>query len=182
MPPLTVAVNLFKHQLSRRNFVEYVQGVLQRTGLAPAFLELELTEGALAGNVAENSAILEQMRAMGIRIALDDFGTGSSSLSHLTRLPLDALKIDRTFIGKLGIDSNAETIAQAIIAVARSLNLSVIAEGVEHEAQLAFLRDQGCAEAQGFLFSPPVSGEAITALLTRADTIGAVCRAWQAVP
>lgn len=182
LPTLTVAVNLFKHQLRRHNFVEYVQGVLRRTGLAPELLELELTEGAIMGNVTESSAILTQLRALGISIALDDFGTGYSPLSHLTRLPLDALKIDRTFVGNLGSDSNAEAVAQAIIAVARSLKLRVIAEGVEHMAQLAFLRGQGCAEAQGFLFSPPVSGEAISAFLSRADTFGADCRAWQTAP
>jgi diguanylate cyclase (GGDEF)-like protein len=169
LPPLSIAVNLFKHQLRRQNFVEYVAAVLAHTGLDPALLELELTEGALLGNTAESIVILDQLRAMGIKIAIDDFGTGYSSLSHLTRLPLDTLKIDRMFIRGLGDGTDDGAVAQAIIAVSRSLKLKVVAEGVEDEFQLSFLRQHGCAEAQGFLFSPPVSADAIAAILTETD-------------
>ncbi len=129
------------------------------SGLDARWLEIELTESAIMKNMEESSSILRELKQMGLRVAIDDFGTGYSSLAYLKRFPLDILKIDRSFIRDIPGDRDNEAIAAAIIAMAHSLNLEVIAEGVETENQLVFLRDHGCGAVQGYLFSPALPGE-----------------------
>ncbi|BCR06523.1 hypothetical protein DESUT3_35920 [Desulfuromonas versatilis] len=155
-PPFRVAVNLSAQQFRDRDLVATVRGVLQRTGLASNWLELEITETVIMQDTERAVAILEQLRAMGIRITLDDFGTGYSSLSYLKRLPVDCLKIDYTFIKGIFSDPQDAAIVRAIIAMAHSLRLKVVAEGVETEAQRVFLREQGCDEVQGYLAAMPL--------------------------
>ena len=144
-----------------------VEEVLRDTDLEPCLLELEITESALL--VDERNAVdtLAQLRALGVRLALDDFGTGYSSLSHLTRFPIDSLKIDRTFVNDLGQDTQASAIVSAVIAMAKSLDLTVIGEGVETEEQREALREEGCDVVQGYLLSRPVEATAVEEFLRR---------------
>ncbi len=132
--------------------------MLQDTGLPPHLLELELTESQLSVNVEVLRSLFTRLHALGVRLAIDDFGTGYSSLGYLKHLPVDVLKIDRTFIRELDgtPDCGDAAITRAIIAMAHSLGLEVVAEGVEEKAQMEFLRDNGCDEIQGFLISRPV--------------------------
>jgi EAL domain-containing protein (putative c-di-GMP-specific phosphodiesterase class I) len=130
--------------------------VLHETGLHPRYLGLEITEGALMRNPELAIRTLHNLKDMGVRVLIDDFGTGHSSLSHLKRLPVDAVKIDRSFVSNVTTNPDDAAIATAIVAMAHSLKLSVIAEGVESAAQLEFLRDIECDEVQGYLISPPL--------------------------
>jgi EAL domain-containing protein (putative c-di-GMP-specific phosphodiesterase class I) len=154
-PAPCVAVNLSVRQLREPAFVETVCDVLARTGLAASRLMLELTESILADDVTTSLATLYELKALGIGLVIDDFGTGYSSLSYLKRLPVDALKIDRTFVGGLGHDTEDAAIVSAVIGVARGLGVGTIAEGVENECQLEALRALGCDCAQGYLFGRP---------------------------
>jgi len=156
MPPLPVTINIAAAQLRSRTLAATVARVLEDSGLPAACLELEITEGALAHNADASIALLCQIKEMGVRIAIDDFGTGYSSLSYLKRFPVDKLKIDRSFVRDLTIDVDDAAITQAIIAIARKLGLQVIAEGVETEGQLQFLRQHHCDEVQGYYLSPPL--------------------------
>ncbi|MNV46380.1 Phytochrome-like protein cph2 [compost metagenome] len=131
--------------------------VLQETGLAPHLLELELTESQLLDSVEHIITTFHQLRDLGVKLAIDDFGTGYSSLSYLKRFPVDYVKIDRAFIHGLAEGSQDAAIIRAIIAMAKSLDLKVVAEGVETREQLDFLREQGCDEAQGYLISRPIA-------------------------
>ncbi len=160
LPPLRVAVNLSARQCRQKDLVETISLILKETGMEPHFLELELTEGVLIENTHTTNSILAELRDLGVQISIDDFGTGYSSLSYLRRLPINTLKIDISFIRDITADPDDGAIATAIIALAHSLRLKVVAEGVETEAQLTFLRDQGCDDIQGFLFSRPLSAEA----------------------
>jgi len=164
---LCVAVNISMHQLRQDDFVELVAGVLEETGLAPRLLELELTESQLSDNVEELAGLFRRLRALGLSLAIDDFGTGYSSLAYLKHLPVDVVKIDQTFIRELdGSGSGGDAaIARAIIAMAHSLGLRVVAEGVEKPSQLAFLRAHACDEIQGYLISRPVEAPALAELL-----------------
>jgi diguanylate cyclase (GGDEF)-like protein len=160
-PDLRVAVNLSTVQLRERDLAERFAAVLERTGLEPRFLELELTEATMMRKDQNTQDQLAKLRAMGVRIAIDDFGTGYSSLSYLTRLPVDCLKVDRSFVSDLKPGSNTEVVVRAIMAIARSLSLRVVAEGVETEAQRDQLLALGADEMQGYLFSRPLPvGEA----------------------
>src|SRR4029077_980826 len=132
-----------------------VARVLEQTGLDPAFLELEITESVVMQHPEQAVTLLNKLKAFGIHLSIDDFGTGYSSLNYLKRFPLDTLKIDRTFIRDLPGDSDDAAITQAIVAMAHSLRLSVVAEGVETAEQLSFLRDYECDEIQGYYFSKP---------------------------
>jgi diguanylate cyclase (GGDEF)-like protein len=159
MVPILIAVNLSARQLQNQNLVEIVKQALSETGLAPHYLELELTESVLMQNLEANSASLEKLHAMGVEIAIDDFGTGYSSLSYLKRFPISSLKIDRSFVRDLTTDSDDQAIVKAIITLARSLKRKVVAEGVETEEQLSILRSLDCDEMQGYLFSKPLPAE-----------------------
>ena len=157
--PLSVSVNISAMQLLRPEFVETVLGVLERTGANPECLELEVTETIFMENIEEVIVKMKALKAHGLHFTVDDFGTGYSSLSYLRRLPLDRLKIDRSFVHDLVTDASSGAIAQAIVALSRALELDVIAEGVETEPQREFLAHAGCHSYQGFLFSPPLPKE-----------------------
>ncbi|MBI4983894.1 MAG: EAL domain-containing protein [Rhodocyclales bacterium] len=167
LPPVRVAVNLSVRQLRNLRFAERLADILAETGLAPEWLEFELTESMVMQYAKETMAVLWQIKAMGVRLSIDDFGTGYSSLAYLKRLPVDTLKIDRSFIEGLDVDINDQAISNAIIALAASLNLRVVAEGVETAKQLGFLREHNCCDAQGFFFSRPVAADIVSALLHR---------------
>ena len=154
-PGLRVSVNLSVGQVvDGERLFRAVSGALARSGIEPSTLELELTESLLMQNIGEKAALLDRLGELGVGLAIDDFGTGYSSLSYLKRLPVDAIKIDGSFVRDIGTDANDEAIITAILAMAHSLRLSVVAEGVETPAQLARLRELGCDEYQGFLESP----------------------------
>jgi len=152
---LRIAVNLSPRQFEDRDLVGMVERVLTDTGFPPAYLDLEITESTAMQNAELSLSILNRLKEMGIRISIDDFGTGYSSLSYLKRFPIDTVKIDQDFVRDLTTDDAA--IISAVISMARALNLRVIAEGVETEEQLAFLRREQCAEMQGFLYSQPLA-------------------------
>jgi len=153
-----MAINLSGHQLQKEMIVGLVQHVLRETGVQPGWLELEITESFIMRQADEAIGMLDQLKDMGVQLAIDDFGTGYSSLSHLKRLPVHKLKIDRSFVQGIPQDSNDAAIARAVIALGSSMQLTVIAEGVETEQQAAFLRAEGCDQGQGFLYGYPVSG------------------------
>ncbi len=167
--PVVVAVNLSAKQLQEREVVAQIEAVLHETGYDASSLEIELTESAVMRNVEENVGKLAALRALGIYVSIDDFGTGYSSLSYLKRLPATALKIDRSFVADLGRDGERAPhdagIVRAVVALSSTLGLMAIAEGIETSAQLAFLREVGCEQGQGFLLARPATAHAITPLL-----------------
>jgi diguanylate cyclase (GGDEF)-like protein/PAS domain S-box-containing protein len=163
--PLCVAVNLSARQFSQPSLLEDVARVLADTGLDARLLELEITESMVMRNPAHAVTLLDRLKAMGVRLSIDDFGTGYSSLSYLKRFPIDNVKIDSSFIQDLPGDGEDAAITRAIIAMAHSLRLGVVAEGVETDKQRQFLRQHGCDEMQGFLFSKPLSAEDFLQLL-----------------
>jgi len=150
-----IAVNLSARQFRQSNLFEQIETAITEVGLDPQLLELEITEGLLVENIDATVATLDRLNAMGLQVSIDDFGTGYSSLNYLKRLPLDTLKIDQSFIRDITTDADDAAIAQAIIGLAGSLRLKVIAEGVETMEQLAFLQNEGCQEVQGYLFCRP---------------------------
>nr|WP_051481703.1 EAL domain-containing protein [Paraburkholderia nodosa] len=170
LPPVRVSVNFSAKTFHQRDIAQLVKDVLQETGLEACWLEIELTESTLMRNAEEAVSMLNELHALGIGIAIDDFGTGYSSLSYLKRLPVDRLKIDRSFVADIGTSSDDETITAAIIALAHELQLQVIAEGVETSAQFAFLRARACDELQGYFFAPPLPGDEAAALLRASAT------------
>jgi diguanylate cyclase (GGDEF)-like protein len=159
-PHLTISVNISARQLSDPHLVEDVEFALTQSGLNPESLALEMTESSIMGNPEQTLAILDRLKAMNVRLEIDDFGTGYSSLSRLQRLPFHSLKIDRSFIRELSAGNGSLDIVRAIMQLAHSLRLEVIAEGVESEEQLHTLRQLKCDYIQGFLFSKPVDAEA----------------------
>jgi predicted signal transduction protein with EAL and GGDEF domain len=165
LPPLRVAVNLSPRQFLRGDLPREVMRILRDTGLNPAHLELEVTESTVMHNAERAAATLEQLKAMGVSIAIDDFGTGYSSLAYLKRFPIDSLKIDRSFIADLPGDTDDAAITRGVIAMAHSLRLRVIAEGVETREQAEFLREHGCDEMQGNYVSPPLPEQRFMGLL-----------------
>lgn len=162
---IRISVNLSVKQLRQGNFVSLVRQVLEETGLPATMLELELTESQLLDDIDNAISISEQLRALGVRLAIDDFGTGFSSLSYLKRFPVDYVKIDRSFISELEHSSQDAAITRAIIAMVHSLERKVVAEGVETQAQMDFLKANQCDEIQGYLLSPPVPAEQFAELL-----------------
>jgi diguanylate cyclase (GGDEF)-like protein len=164
-PGLYIAINLSPIQAKDRALFTLVSAMLEETGIDPSRLVLEITEGMLIDDPEETRVRLEEIRDLGVRVALDDFGSGYSSLSYLQHFPIDKLKIDGSFVAPLGKSENSGFIMQAIVALGRALNLSVLVEGVETEEQRVLLRLAGCDEMQGFLFARPAPREAIDALL-----------------
>ncbi len=165
LPALRLAVNLSARQFHQDDLPERVGAVLEETGFDPDTLGVELTENILQQNAPIAVRTLEKLRELGVHLAIDDFGTGYSSLGRLKRLPVEELKIDRSFVRKIAGDPAEAAVAAAVTAVGRSLNLNIVAEGVETAEQLAFLRTHGCQRFQGYLFSRPVPGEAVEGLL-----------------
>ena len=165
--PLQISVNLSARQFRQADFAGHVRKVFEDTGFDPHCLELEVTESMLMNNLEENIITLNELKAMGISIAVDDFGTGYSSLSYLKRLPIDTLKIDRSFVGEVTGNRDDAAIVEAIISMAQSLSLKVIAEGVENVEQRDFLEAQHCDEMQGYLFSYPLPASQFVELLKK---------------
>jgi PAS domain S-box-containing protein len=159
LPALTVSVNLSAAQFKQRRLVQNIRRALDLTKLDSSCLEIELTESILVEDTEASTVLLAQLKDLGVRLSIDDFGTGYSSLSYLKRFALDALKIDRSFVRDLTTDSNDAAIVSATIALAHNLRLGVVAEGVETQLQAEILREQGCDEAQGFLFSRPLPAD-----------------------
>ena len=157
--PLRLSVNVSMYQLKQNAFAELVHNIINETNMNPQHIELELTESVFMQDINVTKSILHDLVSTGVHIAIDDFGTGYSSLSYLKYLPLSRLKLDQSFVHSLGINPNDEAITRAIIAMSQSLNLNVLAEGVETTDQLEFLRLHGCNEAQGFLFSKPLPAD-----------------------
>jgi diguanylate cyclase (GGDEF)-like protein/PAS domain S-box-containing protein len=170
--PVQLSVNLSPVQFRQGNLAGLVQQILSDTGLTPARLELEITEGALIHDHARAMSILRELKALGVHIALDDFGTGYSSLSYLQSFPIDKIKIDRSFVSKLDGTQQSASIIRGIIALAHGLKLPVVAEGVETEDQLGFLASEGCDEVQGHLFGRPAPIEQYAYLIGRSTTHG----------
>jgi EAL domain-containing protein (putative c-di-GMP-specific phosphodiesterase class I) len=168
LPAVPVAVNVSAVQFRQESFCALVRKVLQETGLPPQYLELELTESVLMSNADVTLSVLQELKEMGMKLAIDDFGTGYSSLSYLRQFPVDKLKIDKSFIRDAVEGCGDAAITTAIISMSKSLRLKVIAEGVETEAQLFFLREHRCDEIQGYYFSKPLSADEATAKLQRA--------------
>jgi len=168
---LKVAVNVSALQMKQADFPRQVADLLRETGARAEGIELEITEGALLGDDETTHHAIERLREMGFSLALDDFGTGYSSLSYLRRYPIDKIKIDRSFITPLGEDKEASAVVHAIVRLAKALRLSVIAEGVETNLQREQLKEIGCAQAQGFLFSAPVSADRIDALIAEGGRV-----------
>ncbi len=162
-----VGVNASPSQFRDPQFIETVKEALNQSGLAPELLEIELTEGALMEDVEASRLTLSRLKRLGVRIAVDDFGTGYSSLSYLKRFPVDTLKIDRAFVSDLASDTDDQAICAAVIRLGQKMGLEVVAEGVETEAQLRILRDEGCDLVQGYLLGRPMSEEALTQAISQ---------------
>lgn len=167
LPMATVAVNLSARQFRKGDLPQLVLDILEETGLEPHLLELEMTESMVMSEHSRVISVMEELSRIGVRLSLDDFGTGYSSFAHLSRFPINNLKIDRSFVNEIVTDPNSATIATSIIAMAHRMRLRAIAEGVENEAQLSYLRKNGCHEIQGFLVSRPLPAEEYGALLLR---------------
>ena len=179
-PPLTMSVNLSVKQLQHSDVVADVDDALSESGLEPHLLTLEITESVMMNDFDLAIARLEELRARGVRLAMDDFGTGYSSLSYLSRLPVDLLKMDRSFLSA-GATPETSGLATAVIAIGETLNLDVVAEGIELEGQWRTLRDLGCDRGQGFLFAKPMpAAETLEVLRTGPSTVGLAQRGGRA--
>lgn len=168
-PPLSVSVNLSVRQFRQPDLVEMIARILTETGLAPASLQLEITESVLMEEPESAIQTVQRLKALGVGIQLDDFGTGYSSLAYLCRMPLDALKIDRSFILRMPESHADAEIVRTVLALARSLGMEAIAEGVEQDEHMSQLRELGCQFAQGFCFGKPISSQETEALLARPE-------------
>jgi EAL domain-containing protein (putative c-di-GMP-specific phosphodiesterase class I) len=160
-------VNLSAKQLNDKGFIDLLKGTLHETGLDPRWLELEITESQVTRQGEGSVMLLNEIADMGVHLAVDDFGTGYSSLSYLKRLPISKLKIDQSFIRDITVDPNDTAIVVAIINMARSLDLEVIAEGIETSGQLTLLRTKGCSVGQGYFFSVPLTPTQLEPLLQK---------------
>jgi EAL domain-containing protein (putative c-di-GMP-specific phosphodiesterase class I) len=166
-PNLSMSVNLSPHELAQRDLVEEIEDTIDRAKIDPAQLKLEITETAIMQRVSTVQPMLARLRDRGISISLDDFGTGYSCLSYLHEFPVTTLKVDRSFVQRIGTENERPAILRGIVMLARNLGIEVIAEGVETEGQLAQLRQLECEHAQGFYFSHPLDAAAAHELLTR---------------
>jgi EAL domain-containing protein (putative c-di-GMP-specific phosphodiesterase class I) len=161
-----MAVNLSARQFRQPNLVEMIEQALHEFNIPSSQLELELTESVMMDNLDETIETLKKLKQLGLKIAIDDFGTGVSSLGYLKHFPIDTLKISHDFVLNLPADSADASIASAVIGLARNMQLSSVAEGVENQGQMDFLRGQDCERMQGFLFSRPIPSDQMTTLLT----------------
>lgn len=155
-PPLRVSVNLSTKQFYQSNLLDKIKEILNETELEPEWLELEITESIFT-DINHAVAVLQEIRELGVHISIDDFGTGYSSFSYIKHLPVDTLKIDASFIRDIDQNKESQAIVKAILDIAQTLNLNVIAEGIESQEQLIVLSEDGCSQGQGFLFSKPLS-------------------------
>jgi EAL domain-containing protein (putative c-di-GMP-specific phosphodiesterase class I) len=165
LPPMPMAVNVSATEFHDKGFVASVRRILSETRLEPPYLELELAEGVLMDDAESTASVLHGLKKMGVRIAVDDFGTGYSSLSYLRQFPIDVLKIDQSFVHQMTTDSEDSTIVSAIINMGKGLKHLVVAEGIETQAQRAYLQSQFCQEGRGYLFSPPLAAAQFAHLL-----------------
>lgn len=159
LPPLTIAINVAPQQFRQRSFVSYLVNNVRHSGMTPSCLQIELTESTVLEDVHDTIAALEEIRSLGINVALDDFGIGYSSIGLLSSLPLDKLKIDQSFVSRIGRDAKSQTITDTVLALGRSLNLKVVGEGIESEEVYDYLRGQGCDQAQGYYLSKPMAAD-----------------------
>jgi len=164
-PAVSISVNLSAHQFADKGLLDAIREILKATDMSAQYLEFEITETVLMRDADTALAILNAMKEMGLKVSIDDFGTGYSSISYLKHFPADVLKIDRAFVKDLPDDEQDATITNAIILLAKALNLGIVAEGVETKAQLEWLRDKGCDQIQGYLFSPPVPADKAETML-----------------
>lgn len=163
--PVNLSVNLSARQFVNEEFCATIKRIIVSSGINPRFLTLELTESLLFEDIESKIKLLELLKGAGVQLSIDDFGTGFSSLSYLTRLPLDEIKIDRSFIMQLTTNPQSRAIVSTIISLANSLNLATVAEGIEHPEELEFLKKQGCRRYQGFLYSRPVAADELFEML-----------------
>lgn len=170
-PPLTVSVNLSAKQCSQSDLVQKVAGVLQDTGLAPTHLKLELTESMIVEDATSTSAMLSELRGLGVQVQIDDFGTGYSSLGYLQRLPIDTLKIDQTFVSRIGNNGSGAEIVHTIMALAHDLGMKVVAEGIETDEQFSKLKSMDCEYGQGYFFTKPVDSQEAACFLAKSHTV-----------
>jgi EAL domain-containing protein (putative c-di-GMP-specific phosphodiesterase class I) len=169
-----MSVNLSARQFLQSDLVSQVSGALASSDVAPGSLDLEITESSAMENAEVTVNTLWELRRLGVGISMDDFGTGYSSLNYLKRFPIDRVKLDRSFVRDVVANPEDAAIVRAVISMAHTLRLVVVAEGVENEDQLAFLRQHRCDEMQGYLFSPPVAPEDFRQLLTRRQPLPAI--------
>jgi len=167
LPAVCMSINLSRRQLMDENLIDDIRTALNDSGMAPNLLELDITEGTVMHNPAHIISILAKIKSMGVRLAIDDFGTGYSSLAKIQHFPIDTLKIDRSFVRNIPKDAEDRAITEAIIAMGKTLGLNVVAEGVETEEQMNFLKEHSCDEMQGFYFSKPVVPEQFADLLRK---------------
>jgi EAL domain-containing protein (putative c-di-GMP-specific phosphodiesterase class I) len=165
LPRLRIAVNLSARQFSDERLLQDITSILDSTGMQASLLEIEIHESLLIHDIEKTLRILTELKAMGVKIAIDDFGTGYSSLSTLQQFPLDTIKIDRSFIRDLAARGDDGSLTAAIIAMGKTLSLTVVAQGVETKEQAEFLREHACDEFQGFYFNRPLSARQFTELL-----------------
>jgi EAL domain-containing protein (putative c-di-GMP-specific phosphodiesterase class I) len=165
LPRLSIAVNLTARQFSDERLLQDIASILNSTGMEASLLEIEIHESLLIHDIDETLRILTELKAMGVKIAIDDFGTGYSSLSTLQQFPVDTIKIDRSFIRNLAARGEDSSLTAAIIAMGKTLSLTVVAQGVETKEQAEFLREHACDEFQGFYFNKPLSARQFTELL-----------------
>ena len=183
MGDIVLGVNLSAGQLRDSSMVADLRRILDETGCEPAWLQFEITETSMVRDVEGASVVLSKLRSLGVRIAIDDFGTGFSSLSHLRHLPVDTLKIDKSFVADIDAKDAAArvtrdragggAIVSAVIGLARGLGIDVVAEGVERKSQLHFLAKEGCAACQGYLLCPPLAAPDFEAWLRQRTRLGA---------
>ena len=165
--PPPVAINLSPQQFSDARLIDDIDAILQSTGMDPAYLQLEVTESSAMDNPVRTFSMLDSLRQRGLHIYIDDFGTGHSNLAQLKRMPIDALKIDKSFVDDVLTDNDDAEIAHAIIRLSHALNLRVVAEGVETIEQVAFLKNMGCDEIQGYVVSKPLTPDKVSGLFAQ---------------